>query len=277
MEWLNIHISTLRSPEFIGSDPTERATWLCVLGYSVEQENGGRMTGAALWKDRQWQQACGVTLREVRGAYRLLKADGDDILVNGYPTAKEKQVRQARSVALAGAMARWGNADRHAETMPVGMPDGNAEGKGREQEGKGTGRERHPAPIEPTIDPQEQDLFTGIDKPAAPKPFKPKLGLMELRTIPHINTKFSDDHATWLDCLNDVGVEVLARAAKELKLAGAQLYASVVTSRAYEIQSEIAEASKPKPVPWPDDLTTVTPDHPDFHLIKSHLEMLKKL
>lgn len=140
MEWLNIHISTLRSPEFIGSNPTERATWLCVLGYSVEQENGGRIVGGAAWKDRQWQQACGVTLREVRGADRLLKTDGDDLLVNGYPTAKESQVKQARSVALAGAMARWGkrNAATDADPMPVGMADGNAEGKGREQEGKGT-------------------------------------------------------------------------------------------------------------------------------------------
>lgn len=143
MEWLNIHVSVLRSPEFIGSDPVERATWLCVLGYSVEQENGGRIVGAALWKDRQWQQACGVTAKEVRGADRLLRIDGADILVNGYPTAKESQVRQARSVAYAGAMARWGknadgsNADRHAGKMPTGIADGNAEGKGREQEGKG--------------------------------------------------------------------------------------------------------------------------------------------
>ena len=153
MEWLNIHISTLRSPEFIGSNPTERATWLCVLGYSVEQENGGKIVGGATWKDRQWQQACGVTLREIRSADKLLKAEGVDLMVNGYPLAKESHVRQARKVAMAGAMARWGNdAETHAEKMPTGietaMPFGNAEGKGREQEGKGTGTAPAPASID---------------------------------------------------------------------------------------------------------------------------------
>lgn len=177
MEWLNIHVSVLRSPEFIGSDPIERATWLCVLGYSVEQENGGRIVGAALWKDRQWQQACGVTAKEVRGSDRLLRADGNDILVNGYPTAKESQVRQARSVAYAGAMARWGkngtgsNADRHAEKMPTGMPDGNAEGKGRE--GKGTGREQEEG-RQDLFDQQAMDQARAImAKDAAPMPPAP--------------------------------------------------------------------------------------------------------
>ena len=145
MEWLNIHISTLRSPEFIGSNPAERATWLCVLGYSVEQENGGRIVGGATWKDRQWQQACGVTLREVRSADKLLKVSGGDIEVNGYPVAKEAHVRQARGAGMAGAMARWGkgDAERHGVPMPTGMANANAEGKGRE----GKGREEAPASL----------------------------------------------------------------------------------------------------------------------------------
>lgn len=145
MDWLNLHIPTvIRSPEYVGSSPAERGTWLSVLSYACEIECGGRLVGAGDWKDRQWQQACGVTLREVRAASRLMRFDGHDLVINGYPMAKEKQVRQARGVGKAGAMARWGkgDADRHqngmptgiGESMPPGMPTANAEGEG---EGEG--------------------------------------------------------------------------------------------------------------------------------------------
>lgn len=175
MEWLNIHVSTLRSPEFIGSTPVERATWLCVLGYCVEQENGGRIVCGSEWKDRQWQQACGVTLREVRLADKLLTTDDTDLLVNGYPAEKEKQVRQARGVAMSGAMARWGKSN--AEKMPVG----NAEGKGRE--GNKKGRTTEASADEMLFDPESmkkaQDIMTadaktkppGLPTAAPPKSF----------------------------------------------------------------------------------------------------------
>jgi hypothetical protein len=148
MEWINLHLSSLRSPEYVGSSPAERGTWLSVLGYGCTIECGGRLDGAALWKDRQWQQSCGVTLREVKSAWRLLRFDGDDVIINGYPLSKEKHVKQARGVGMAGAMARWKkrdgnpNAERHAENMPNGnakpMPNANAEGEGK---GKSKGRE----------------------------------------------------------------------------------------------------------------------------------------
>lgn len=145
MEWINLHIGlVIRSPAYVGSSPAERGTWLSVMAYACEIESGGRLLGAGLWKDRQWQQACGVTLREVKAATRLLRFDGQDLVVNGYPTKKEKAVQQARKVAHAGAMARWGSdAGRHAEKMPTGINLGNAEGEG-EEEGEGEGH-RHGA------------------------------------------------------------------------------------------------------------------------------------
>lgn len=182
MDWLNLHIpSVLRSPEYVGSSPAERGTWLCVMAYACSIECGGRLVGAALWKDRQWQQTCGVTLREVRSTARLLMIDGDDVVVNGYPVAKEAKVKQARGVGMAGAMARWGNADRHAvehaETMPTGMPVANAEGEG---EGEGKDKEKElvgtAAPSAPASG--SGDLFGGIQQPATPPPLpattKPK-------------------------------------------------------------------------------------------------------
>jgi hypothetical protein len=105
MRWINTEVGTLRAPEFIGSTPSERGTWFCVLGYSVEQENGGRIKNASGWRDRQWQQTAGVTLREVTAASRLLVWDGDDLMVMFYPVEKENEVRAKRLAASSGGKA----------------------------------------------------------------------------------------------------------------------------------------------------------------------------
>lgn len=154
MDWFNLHIPTTgRSPEYVGSSPAERGTWLSVMIYACQIECGGRIEGAASWKDRQWQQAAGVTLDEVMAADRLLRFDGADLIVNGYPAAAEKQVRKNRKSAKAGGMAKWakaraaGDAESlpggNADTMPPGIakevPPGNAKGEG-EGEGKGEGK-----------------------------------------------------------------------------------------------------------------------------------------
>ena len=41
MNYLNIHTDILRGVEFIGAEPTERATWIALLGWCATQENGG--------------------------------------------------------------------------------------------------------------------------------------------------------------------------------------------------------------------------------------------
>jgi hypothetical protein len=159
MNWLNINVSTLRSQEFIGSAPAERAAWLCVLGYSVDQENGGRLVGAAKWKDRQWQQTCGVTLREVRAARLLLHTDGEDIVVQFYPREKEIEVQAKREAARLGGLksGQVRAVRKDAEIPPASPPEprssteprstassttsGSARTEGNEKEGKGREKE----------------------------------------------------------------------------------------------------------------------------------------
>lgn len=116
VNWLNLRTIWLREPEFIGSEPTARATWFCVLSHCCELENHGRIKGARSWKDRQWQQTCGVTLQEVDSAAPLLTWDGEDLIVWRYPTEKQTEVqhlreaggkktqRKARSARLNGAL-----------------------------------------------------------------------------------------------------------------------------------------------------------------------------
>jgi len=41
MNWINIHTDTLRSEDYLGADPIERATWLNLMGWCCSQENGG--------------------------------------------------------------------------------------------------------------------------------------------------------------------------------------------------------------------------------------------
>ena len=51
MNWINIETKTLRAPEYIGADPVQRATWLNLLGYCSEQENGGKLQRCEFRRD----------------------------------------------------------------------------------------------------------------------------------------------------------------------------------------------------------------------------------
>jgi hypothetical protein len=154
MEWLNLHTSTLDSPEFIGADPTQRATWLCLMRYCAGQENSGIIFGAAQWSDRKLQQLVRVTRAEVENSCDLWRVAGADIEINFYPVAKEKQVKAGRGHAMAGASARWEkrslDALTHALTPTLAANKGNAEGKekGREEEGKEKGKG---VPVSPAV------------------------------------------------------------------------------------------------------------------------------
>jgi hypothetical protein len=117
MNWINIHTETLRAPEFIGAEPIERATWLCLLGYCVAQENGGLITGCNEWKDRQWQQLCGVTLAEVKTPSRLYNFTGknaSNLTVNFYPAEQEANCHASRVNGKKG-----GRPPKKAKSQPV--------------------------------------------------------------------------------------------------------------------------------------------------------------
>jgi hypothetical protein len=106
MIYLNIKTITLRAPEYVGCDPTQRATWLNLLAHCCEQENGGRIEGCGEWKDRQWQQTLGVTLEEVRQDCGLWKWDGNSIQIAFYPLDREQEVVAKRDAGKRGGMVR---------------------------------------------------------------------------------------------------------------------------------------------------------------------------
>lgn|SRR5574337_586872 len=180
MDWLNIHVSVLDSAEFLGSDPVERATWLCLLRYCAGQENGGRIVGARSWKDRQWQQVCRVTQDEVGEGSRLYGWDGDDLVVRLYPVEKEAEVAAKRAGGRRGGLASArSRATAHAK-LPAkhqassaskllgkhvessAAPELRTERKGKERNGKeeeeGGARARGAPPSPPSPDPLREYL-----------------------------------------------------------------------------------------------------------------------
>ena len=116
MDWINLHTSTLDSAEFIGADPTCRATWLCLLRYCCGQESGGRVVDCASWSDRRWQQLARVTKREVTTASDLWTWDGNDLVVWAYPVDREQEIKTKRDVARAngrkGGRPRIGSVEK---------------------------------------------------------------------------------------------------------------------------------------------------------------------
>lgn len=114
MNWINIEVKTLRSPEYIGSDPVERATWLNLMAYCCEQENGGKIKGCREWGDRRWMQTCGITKAEAELQAELWEWFEDDLVIWAYPISKEAEVKAKR---IAGA--KGGKASRPPKTKAV--------------------------------------------------------------------------------------------------------------------------------------------------------------
>jgi len=187
MIYLNLEITLLQSPQYVGAEPVERATWLSLLAWCCGQENGGRIVGAAGWKDRQWQQTCGVTLAEVNTKSALYWWDGPDLVVWAYPCEKEAHVRAKRAAGGVGGSvtsdakreaarengARGGRPKTHSETQTQAetqaenpTTQAQTQGKGKEWNGMEGGETRggaKPAPAPVLILREGGNLDTLVD------------------------------------------------------------------------------------------------------------------
>jgi len=148
MEWLNIHYTVLNSEEFLDSEPTARATWICLLGYCAVQENGGRIVGSRLWKDRKCQQILRVTHDELHEECDLWEWEGDDCLVTFYPIDKQELIQKKREAGRKGGRSTSGSKKKAARdngakhnpstTQAEAKQEPNGIGKEGEEERKGT-------------------------------------------------------------------------------------------------------------------------------------------
>ena len=142
MNWLNLETKVLHSPEYMRSKPVARATWLNVLIWCAQQENGGHISGARTWASREWQQVCGVTKAEVEAAAPLLAWDGDDLVVWNYPAAREAEVRAKREAGREKGVRSAEARSRRAGKTPGAAESGAALGQsaGRDGSPEASGR-----------------------------------------------------------------------------------------------------------------------------------------
>jgi len=151
MEYINIPLYVIRSNEYLGADPTQRATWLSLIAWSCDQENMGRIAGARSWGDRRWMQSCGVMASEVAESCGLFRWDGDDLVISFYPADAQREIERKREIARANG--RKGGRKPTPEPIPetnVGSDVGNqrwianeasleSEKKGKEKKGNREG------------------------------------------------------------------------------------------------------------------------------------------
>lgn len=107
MNYIALSTKTRTSPEFIGSEPVHRATWLCLTLYCAEHETGGIIRDCGSWGDRRWMQTVGVTKAEVRMACALYEfkessKDTFDLHVWGYDAKYEAAIRAKRGGGKVG-------------------------------------------------------------------------------------------------------------------------------------------------------------------------------
>lgn len=187
MEYINIPLYVIRSNEYIGADPTQRATWLSLVAWSCDQENMGRIAGARSWGDRRWMQSCGVMASEVAESCGLFHWDGDDLVISFYPADAQREIERKREIARING--RKGGRKPTSEPMPetnVGSNVGNqprianevpleSEKKGKEKKGNiggetttvnsTPGEELPAAPVPP---PTPHESFPGFSPGTSP-------------------------------------------------------------------------------------------------------------
>lgn len=124
MNYLSLNTSHLHSPEFIGAEPVQRATWIALLGFCAEQENLGVIEGCRSWGERRWMQTCGVMLSEIEQECELYRFDGDDLLVFGYPHEMQAVINANRANGKLGGRPRK-NREKPAEEETQMKPNHN--------------------------------------------------------------------------------------------------------------------------------------------------------
>jgi hypothetical protein len=90
--------------------------------YCAEQENGGVIPDCASWKDRRWQQTCGVTKPEVDDQCDLWSFDGENLTIWAYPAEKQEEIQKMRESGARGGKKRAENAAKSKEKQDSSNP-----------------------------------------------------------------------------------------------------------------------------------------------------------
>jgi hypothetical protein len=131
MTYLNLHIpTTLRSPEFLGCEPIDQATWLKLCAYCCDQENGGVIADCSDWGDRRWMATCTCSKAEVARKCQLWQWDSQSLTVWHYPMESQRVMQAKREGGKQGSLSRW---NRTPIETPIETPYTERKGKGKEK------------------------------------------------------------------------------------------------------------------------------------------------
>ena len=121
MNWINIHTSTISSPEFKGAEDKEQAAWILLLAWCCDQENSGVIKDAKSWKPKKWQTVCGVSSEVVYDESELWHFEGDDLHVHFYPIEHQEKAKTSRENGKRGGRPKKTQQD--TQEKPSGIPN----------------------------------------------------------------------------------------------------------------------------------------------------------
>ena len=212
MIYLNVITSIIQSPEYVGSEPTDRATWWNLSLYCAAQENGGVIHGCADWGDRRWQQTCGVTLSEAEAVCDLWSWEDGNLIVWAYPVEKEQLVKEKREAGRAG-----GKVTSDAKTEAVRL---NGAKGGRPRTKADGGQNQSKTPEKPSTNQSRtpENQSTNLSK-TPEKPNGMEWNEMEWKRESR-RASASEVESVYLDALpteNAVSLQILERTVQSMR------------------------------------------------------------
>jgi hypothetical protein len=93
---MNLIIDKLPTAE---ASPHELGTWLTLMMFCCQNENGGRIEGARTWTPKQWYTN---GLDPIDAESQLWTWDGNDLIVGYYPMKSERRAKASRSNGCKG-------------------------------------------------------------------------------------------------------------------------------------------------------------------------------
>lgn len=145
MEWLNTSVTFMNSQEMLRSTPEQRGVWFTLMGYCVQQENGGRLEGVADWSDWDWQSVLKVPKKLAKeDSFLWHWEDGGTLNLVNYPHDQLASVQAKREGGRVGglrsAMARAKLCNGSPSSIHSSLAATERKGKERkEKKGKETG------------------------------------------------------------------------------------------------------------------------------------------
>lgn len=142
MEYINLTITQLAAAEYRRSSMQDRGVWITLLGYCVQQENGGRVTGAQTWTDWDCQQVLGIPAGNIEGEHLLWHYEDDDLIVQFYPLSKQREVQAKRRAGKRGGLSSGEARLISAPSTALSSASRTAGTERNGKEGKDKGKEK---------------------------------------------------------------------------------------------------------------------------------------